>query len=102
MSDITIFAVDERDGSWEEHSPRFRVYLHANPDGTGGGTATYDVLGADVLQVIDWAQREAGDRFTYAVALVGDRLPPDPGDRRGLVWLVGMDGNDCVETDAER
>lgn len=33
-----------------------------------------------MLQVIDWAQRQAGDRLTYAVALVRDdadreRLP---------------------------
>jgi hypothetical protein len=102
MSDIRILSVDERDSAWEDSSPRFRVYLHANPDGTGGGTATYDVLGADALQVIDWAQREAGDRFTYAVALVADRPSLNPGDERGLVWLVGMDGNDCLDTDAER
>jgi hypothetical protein len=102
MSDITIFSVDERDSSWEDPGPRFRVYLYGNPDGTGGGTATYDVLGADVLQVIDWAQLEAGDRFTYAVALVADRPSLNLGDERGLVWLVGMDGNDCVRTDREQ
>lgn len=48
------------------------------------------------LQVIDWAQLQAGDRLTYAVALVYDdaevgRL--NAGHGRGLVWLVGMDGN---------
>ena len=102
MSDITIVSVDERDSSWEDPDPRFRVYLYGNPDGTGGSTATYDVIGADVLQVIDWAQREAGDRFTYAVALVADRPSLNPGDERGLFWLVGMDGNDCVRTDGEQ
>jgi hypothetical protein len=34
------------------------------------GPDTYDITGADVLQVIDWAQRQAGDSLTYAIALV--------------------------------
>jgi hypothetical protein len=48
------------------------------------------------VQVIDWAQRQAGDSLTYAVALVNDDKANDqlnPGRGRGLVWLVGMDGN---------
>jgi hypothetical protein len=52
-----------------------------------------------VLQVIDWAQRQAGDSRTYAVALVCDdnaRRRSSPGDGRGLVWLLGMDGNDSA------
>ncbi len=63
----------------------------------GLATDTYDITGADVVQVIDWAQRQAGDSLTYAIALVYDdqareQLNPEFG--RGLVWLVGMDGND--------
>jgi hypothetical protein len=64
---------------------------------TGGWTATYDVTGADVLQVVDWAQAQAGHTRTYAVALVYDDDPTaglNPSYGRGLVWLVGMDGND--------
>lgn len=107
---VEIHAVDERDSSWEDSSPRFRVYLHSSgPDTTYGSTWTYDVTGADVLQVIDWAQRQAGDRLTYAVALVrddADRGRLNPGHGRGLVWLVGMDGNDTPwsadEVDRER
>ena len=63
-------------------------------------TDTYDITGADVLQVIDWAQRQAGDRLTYAVALVRDdveRERRNPGCGRGLVWLVGADGNETTE-----
>ena len=98
MSGVRIVPVDERDSGWEDHRPRFRVYLQGDGrPSTGGRTATYDVTGADVLQVIDWAQTQAGDGQTYAVALVRDdvtRASSDPSDRRGLVWLVGMDGND--------
>jgi hypothetical protein len=96
MTEMRVAQVDERDSSWEDPDPCFRVYLHGSgPDKTGGFTDTYDITGADVLQVIDWAQRQAGDVLTYAVALVRDeRRLDDP--KRGLVWLVGMDGNDGV------
>jgi hypothetical protein len=101
VTDVEIRAVDERDSSWEKPDPRFRVYLHGSgATRTQGWTATYDITGADVLQVIDWAQRQAGDSLTYAVALVWDdraREQSHPGQTRGLVWLLGMDGNDSVE-----
>lgn len=96
-----IVPVDERDSSWEDGHPRFRVYLHGSGDTeTYGWTDTYDITGADVLQVIDWAQRQAGDVLTYAVALVRDDVEHariNPGRGRGLVWLVGMDGNDTTD-----
>lgn len=95
---MRVFSVDERDSSWELPAPRFRVYLHGSEnDATHGWTATYDILDADVLQTIDWAQRQAGDRLTYAVALVYDDAAHErlnPGHGRGLVWLLGRDGND--------
>ena len=96
MKDVQIVQVDERDSSWENGGARFRVYLHGSGATTHGWTDTYDITGADVLQVIDWAQRQAGDFLTYAVALVYDdkaREQVNPGCARGLVWLVGMDGN---------
>ena len=104
---MEIVAVDERDSNWEDDHPRFRVYLHGSGEtSTAGWTATYDVTGADVLQVIDWAQRQAGDSLTYAVALVyddDDEERRNPGYGRGLVWLVGTDGNSFKtdESDAE-
>jgi hypothetical protein len=89
---MSVVPVDERDCEWERHLTRFRVYLQTNgPGETGGGTATYDVTGADVLQVIDWAQRRAGAGATYSIALVVDAQ-----EGRGLVWLVGIDGNDTT------
>lgn len=98
---MQVVQVDERDSGWEDRGPRFRVYLHgSSATSTGGWTGTCDITGADVLQVIDWAQRQAGDQLTYAVALVRDdkeRERINPGSGRGLVWLVGMDGNDSTE-----
>ena len=89
--------MDERDNSWEFHDPRFRVYLHGSGESsTHGWTDTYDITGADVLQVIDWAQKQAGDSLTYAVALVWDDPGQEnlnPGRGRGLIWLIGEDGN---------
>ena len=92
-------AVDERDSTWEDHSPRFRVYLHSGPGG-GAATATYDLTGADALQAIDWAQSHAVAGGTYAVALVSSR-PGPAGPERGLVWLVGIDGNTDPVNDSE-
>ncbi len=99
MTEMRVQGVDERDSGWELSGPRFRVYLHGSEESaTYGWTDTYDITGADVLQVIDWAQRQAGDSLTYAVALVHDDEAAEqrnPGHGRGLVWLVGMDGNDA-------
>ena len=98
MNDVQIAQVDERDSGWELSAPRFRVYLHGSGESsTPGWTAAYDITGADVLQVIDWAQRQAGSSLTFAIALVHDDQAQEqlnPGHVRGLVWLVGMDGND--------
>lgn len=96
---IRADAVDERDSCWEDDAPRFRVYLHSHP-GSSSATATYDLTGADALQAIDWAQRQVPAGGTYAVALVRDRPGPD-GPERGLVWLVGIDGNTDPANDSE-
>lgn len=97
MTQVRIEQVDERDSAWEDPWPRFRVYLHGSGESsTRGWTDTYDVTGADALQVIDWAQRQAGTSLTYAVALVCDPAPEQTSPGRGLVWLVGADGNDSA------
>lgn len=97
MDEIQIVQVDERDNNWENSHPHFPVYLHGSGEATTHGwTDTYDITGADVLQVIDWAQSQTGDSLTYAVALVYDDRAFEqlnPGRARGLVWLVGIDGN---------
>ena len=88
---MRVVPANEPDSSWEDHEPRFRVYLFA---GSGAFTVTtVDILDADVLEVIRWAQLQAGGDAMYAVALVGEtRLDAPPS--RGLTWLVGMDAND--------
>ena len=109
MAQIEIEAVDERDSSWEVGTPRFRVYLHSSgPETTTGSTWTYDITGADAIQAIDWAQRQAragavegrGPVLTWALALVRDDAEMErvnPGHRGGLIWLVVMDGNANTE-----
>jgi hypothetical protein len=106
VSNISIVPVDERDSGWEDPRPRFRVYLHGSGETeTHGWTATYDITGADILQVIDWAQAQATGTRTYAIALVYDDKANEatsPGYGRGLVWLVGGDGNDNTRDDPAR
>ena len=95
--------VDERDSSWEDDAPRFRVYLFER--GRGGDyavTDTWDITGADVLEAIRWAQDRAGRDGLYAVAVVRDELKlDDEHPSRGLVWLVGMDWHDDVAEDVD-
>jgi hypothetical protein len=102
---VQIVGVDERDSNWEDRQPRFRVYLHRSGEtSTRGWTDSYDITGADVVQVIDWAQRQAGESLTYSVALVhddDDQERGNPGRGRGLVWLIGMDGNDSAVNGSE-
>ncbi|MFJ4077102.1 hypothetical protein EDF28_0654 [Curtobacterium sp. PhB137] len=83
--------VDERDSTWEDHSPHFRVYLQER-SGDSYSTETVDLFDADVLQAIDWAQRAVAPRTdaVWGLALVGR----DSRGLRGLTWLVGMDAND--------
>ena len=103
---MQIIAVDERTNYRELSDPCFRVYLHeSGVDTTFGGVATYDITGADVLQVIDWAQTQAKEWanatgnacLTYAIAYVPEGPATSDRDRRTLVWLLGLDGNDTAQ-----
>lgn len=99
---MDVLAVDERDSSWELDAPRFRVYFF-DGDGPGHSTSTFDVTDADVLDVLRWAQAEAGDERMHAVALVCDELPrTGAAAGRGLVWLLGMDANSVPQDDVDR
>jgi hypothetical protein len=93
---MRVHEVDERDSSWEDNEPVYRVYLFRGgelPEGSWT-TWTYDVHDADLLEVAEWAQHEVGDSGLYAVALVRDEHSPADGrSHRGLVWLIGNDAN---------
>jgi hypothetical protein len=93
---MRVREVDERDSSWEEQEPTFRVYVFRGgeqPD-RSWTTWTYDVVGADLIQVTQWAQHEVGDSGLYAVALVSHRASStDQEPAKGLVWLIGSDVN---------
>ena len=106
---VKIEPVDERDSRWESHDARFRVYVfeesgwRAEADGSlsqGYSTATWDVTGADLLDVIQWAEERAGDRGVYSVALVADVY--EAHRDQGLVWLVGRDYQDTPMDDRSR
>jgi hypothetical protein len=86
---MDVIEVDERDSSWEDPWPRFRVYLYEDHKGSYA-TRTYDITGADVLEVIQWAQDNVrGEDGLIAVALVGTHYGGE--ERQGLVWLLGSD-----------
>jgi hypothetical protein len=100
---MRVQPVDERDSSWENPHPRFRVYLfQGDPGNFGSFVAPHDISDANVLEVVRWAQEQAGADALYAVALVGDRETEPEEHRRGLTWLVGMDYNDVPTDDKER
>jgi len=88
---MRVDAVDERDSTWEDYRPVFRVYLfHGNgSDEPPWTTSTFDIRDTDVIGAVSWAQSHVGEGDLYAVALVGSH-----GEgRRGLTWLVGTDAN---------
>ena len=106
---MKIEAVDERDSRWEDHVPRFRVYVfdeygrRGKSDGTlsqGYATSTWDITGADLIDALRWAQERAGDRGLFSIALVAEG--DDRYTDRGLGWLVGMDYQDSPWDDRAR
>lgn len=98
-SSVRIRRADERDVEWERHDALFRVHVFRGGDDAAGRSwesAPYDVSDADALDVIGWAQDQAGDDGLFSVALI------DESDGRGLVWLVGMDANDQPRNEQQR
>lgn len=86
---MTVRGVDERTSRWESDDPTIRVYLFS---GGGSGrswtTGTYDITGADVVQVLGWAQEQVGPEDLFAVAFVSL-------DAKGELGLTGLDVNDA-------
>lgn len=83
--DVQVTPIDPRDQSWEDPQPAYRVYFH----NARGASYEYEVSGADVESVLEWAESEKGDRsyVLYVRATI---------DGIGLLRLQGHDPNDNV------
>lgn len=79
---MNVRSVDPRDQTWEVGRPSYRAYFHD----AGGASDEYQVSGADVVEVIDWAESQKGERTYVLYACV-------PHDGLGLVRLLGTDPN---------
>ena len=91
---MRVVGVDERDSSWEEYDPTYRVYIFRGGQigsESSWTTSTYDIQHADVLEVAQWARENAGPD-PYAVAVVSKRHDRD-SSAKGLTWLIGTDLN---------
>jgi hypothetical protein len=85
---MRMHEVDERDSSWENDAPRFRIYVFEDAE---NAVSTFDLLGATVEEALEAARVQSGDdRHLWSLALVHD----DGRAGRGLVWLSGNDYND--------
>lgn len=85
---MEIRPIDPRDTGWEVPHPVFRVYFwdrHYT-------SYEYEVTGADVHEVIEWAEGKAGHQLTYVLYALVDRGEGVDGvDRLGLIQLAGRD-----------
>jgi len=98
---VRIENADERDSGWEDSRPRYRVYFFrggGDRPGRSWDVLVKDVLDAEVLGVVAWAEGEIADEGLFAVALVNQSASGE----RGLTWLVGMDANDDPANEVER
>ncbi len=85
---MRMHGVDERDSSWENDAPRFRIYVFEDAE---NAVSTFDLLGATVEEALEAARVQSGnDQHLWSLALVHD----DGRAGRGLVWLSGNDYND--------
>lgn len=79
---MDIRTVDQRDQTWEISRPKYRVYFH---DDTGAADE-HEVEGADVAEVMAWAEAQRNGRTFVLYACV-------PRDGLGLLRLIGSDPN---------
>ena len=75
--------IDPRDAEWAIPKPRYRVYFHDSK----GASDEYEVEGADVTEVLAWAEERRGERTFVLYACV-------PGVELGLLRLHGHDPNE--------
>jgi hypothetical protein len=89
---MEVRPVDPRDTTWEIDEPAYRVYFWGRvpqPVGFPMGIAAeeFEVTGADVHEVITWAEATAGSDRTYTLYALAQR----PEGEVGLVRLAGTD-----------
>lgn len=74
--------IDPRDAEWEIPNPSYRVYFHD----AKGASDEYEIEGADVTEVLAWAEARRDDRtfVLYACA---------PRGGLGLLRLHGREPN---------
>lgn len=89
LMDVT--KVDPRDQTWELDAPRYRVYFHDE----AGTSYEHEISGADVDEVIAYAEQKRGSRSYVLYACV-------PQDGIGLIRLAGSDPNSGSSVPAER
>lgn len=75
--------IDPRDAMWEIPNPRYRVYFHDSK----GASDEYEIEGADVPEVLAWAEEKRNARTFVLYACV-------PRDGLGLLRLHGCDPNE--------
>jgi hypothetical protein len=93
--------VDPRDTTWEDDGPVFRAtFFGPAPGGSVSpgvavSTDEWEVRGADVHEVIAWAERKADTARTWELHLLVD----DGRRGRGMVRLRGTDPNRGTQVD---
>lgn len=86
---MEIVEVDPRDQTWEERSPRYRVYFLE-----GTTSSEFEVRGApDVHAVMAWAEAESAGREYVLYVRTGR------GEGLGLLRLAGEDPNEVRRPD---
>ncbi|MDQ2850740.1 MAG: hypothetical protein M3Y49_08390 [Actinomycetota bacterium] len=80
---MDVHRVDPRDQTWEIVETRYRVYFHDS----ARRSDEYEISGADIFEVIAWADAQKLGRTYVLYACV-------PDDGLGLVRLAGTDPNE--------
>ena len=79
---MKVRPVDPRDESWIMSVPDYRVYFHDHH----GNSDEYQLSGADVSVILEWAEAHKESRTYVLYACV-------PRDGLGLLRLAGRDPN---------
>lgn len=81
---MNVIPVDPRDQVEEVDEPRYRVYFWHRRD---SASYEFEISDADVPEVLDWANENAGDR-TYSLWVC---LPARTRDGVNLIRLAGWE-----------